>query len=143
MRSTADIGLGRQMHEQDARRPADCAGAMAAAADIVGEENLAVATPVLLPVARFDFECAGKHDEKLSPRGRVPVLVEALGHFRQHSALRRQYPRAVDDIPERVGRRIIDREPRQIATRHQALKQSGRVSSGALQIVRRMTLVYL
>ena len=54
-------------------------------------------------VAGFDFECAGKHDEKLTPGGRVPILIEALGHLRHHRALRRQYRGAVDSIAESVG----------------------------------------
>jgi hypothetical protein len=40
------------------RWPADRTGAMAAAADIVGEEHFAVAPPVLGPVAGFDFDGA-------------------------------------------------------------------------------------
>src|SRR5579863_8056020 len=98
------------MHEQHARRAADRTGAMAAAADIVGEEYFAAAASVLLPVAGFDFKRAGEHDEKLTPRGWVPVLVEAVRHLRHHRALRRQYRGAADDIPEGVGRRIVDRE---------------------------------
>ena len=39
-RSAAEIGFGRQMDEQHAGRASDGAGAMAAAADIVGEEHL-------------------------------------------------------------------------------------------------------
>src|ERR1700676_51317 len=98
------------MHEQYAGRAADRAGAMAAAPDIVGKEHFAAAASVLLPVAGFDFECAGKHDEKLMPGGWVPILIEALGHLRHHRALRRQYRGAVDGIAESVGRRIIDRD---------------------------------
>ena len=64
-RSSAEIGFGRQMNEQHPGRTADCAGAIAAAADIVGEEHVAAAAPVLLPVAGFDLQCAGKHDKKL------------------------------------------------------------------------------
>jgi hypothetical protein len=98
------------MHEQYSRWSADRTGAMSTAADIVGEKYIAAATPVFLPIARFDFQRAREHDEKLAPRGRVPVLVKALGHLRQHRALRRQYPRAVDDISEGVGRRVIYRD---------------------------------
>src|SRR4051794_13298700 len=83
---------------------------MTAAADIVGEEHVAAAAPVLPPVAGFDFECAGKHDEKLTPGGRVPILIEALGHLCHHRALRRQYRGAADGIAESVSWRIIDRE---------------------------------
>src|SRR5215204_3117333 len=54
-RSSAEIGFGRQMNEQHPGRAADCAGAIAAAADIVGEEL----------VAGFDLQGAGKHDKKL------------------------------------------------------------------------------
>jgi hypothetical protein len=89
MRSATEIGFGRQMHEQYASRAADRAATMAAAADIVGEKNLAAAAPVLLAIACLDFERAGKHDEKLAPGGRVPFLIEALGHLRHHRALRR------------------------------------------------------
>src|SRR5437899_9870308 len=98
------------MNEQYAGRAADRAGAMAAAANIVGKEHVAAAAPMLLPVAGFDFERAGKNDEKLAPGGRVPVLIKALGHLRHHRALRRQYRGAVDGIAESVSRRIIDRD---------------------------------
>src|SRR3954452_21668629 len=96
------------MHEQYASRTVDRARAMTAAADIVSKEHVATAAPVPPPVAGFDFECAGKHDEKLTPGGRVPILIEALGHFRHYRALRWQYRGAVDGIAESVGRRIID-----------------------------------
>jgi hypothetical protein len=55
---------------------------MTVAADIVSKEYFAAAAPVLSPIAGFDFECAGKHDEKLAPGGWVPILIEALGHLR-------------------------------------------------------------
>src|SRR5687768_13154290 len=82
--SAAEIGFGRQTHEQHAGRAADRAAAMAAAADIVGEKHLAAAAAVLRAVAGFDFERAGKHEEKLAPGGGMPVLVEAFGHFGHH-----------------------------------------------------------
>jgi len=66
------------MHEQHAGRAADRAASMAAAADIVGEKDFPAAAPVLSPVAGFDFERAGKHDEKLAPGGRVPVELSEL-----------------------------------------------------------------
>ena len=49
--SSAETGFGRQMNEQHPGWAADCVGAIAAAADIVGEEHVASAAPVLLPVA--------------------------------------------------------------------------------------------
>jgi hypothetical protein len=61
-------------------------------------------------IAGFDFERAGKHDEKLPPGGRMPVLIEALGHLRQHRALRWQNRGTVDSIAESIGRRIVDRD---------------------------------
>jgi hypothetical protein len=112
-RSNADLRLGWQMHKQHAGRAADRAGAMAAAADIVGEEHIAAAAPVLLPVAGFDFECAGKHDAELTPRGRVPVLKEALGHLRHHRALRREYRGRSHDDGAGRGRAHRDREGQQ------------------------------
>lgn len=94
------------MHEQHAGRAADRARSMTAAADIVSKECFAAAAPVLSPVAGFDFECTGKHDEKLAPGGRVPILIEALGHVRYHRALRRQYRGAADGIAD-VSRRVF------------------------------------
>src|SRR3954447_11668189 len=97
------------MHEQHADWAADCAGAMAATANIVGKEHVAAAALVLLAVARLDFESAGKHDKKLTSGGRVPILIEALGHLRHNRALRRQYRGAPGDVAPGVGRRIVDR----------------------------------
>jgi hypothetical protein len=51
------------MNEQHADRAANSAGAMTAATDIVGEEHFPAAAPMLLSIARFNFESAGKHDE--------------------------------------------------------------------------------
>ena len=68
------------MNEKHPGRTADRAAAMAAAADIIGEKHLAAAAAVLRAIAGFDFERAGKHEEKLAPGGRVPVLVQAFGH---------------------------------------------------------------
>ena len=82
------------MHKQHPGRAADGARAMAAAADIVSEKHLAAAAAVLLAVADFDLEGAGKHEEKLAPGGRVPILIKALGHVRDHRALCRQRPRS-------------------------------------------------
>ena len=82
----------------------------AAATDIVGKKHFTAAAPVLVAVAGFDFQGAGKHDEKLAPGGRVPVLIEAFGHFGHHRALRWQRCRAVRSIAPCVGRRIVDRE---------------------------------
>ena len=48
------------MHEQHPGRAVDRTRAMAAAADIVGEKYLAAAAPVLLAVAGFDLEGAGR-----------------------------------------------------------------------------------
>jgi len=47
--SAAEIGFGRQMHEQHTGRAADRARAMTAGADIVGKEYFAAAAPVLPP----------------------------------------------------------------------------------------------
>src|SRR4051812_18155581 len=96
------------MHEQHTGRAADRAGAMAATTDVVGKEHVAAAALVLLPVAGFDFESAGKHEQKLTPRGWMPILIEAPGHFRHHRALRRQDRGAMDGVAESVGRRIAD-----------------------------------
>ena len=85
----AEIGVGRQMHEQHAGRAADGASAMAAAADIVSEKHLPAAASVLHPVAGFDLQCAGKHDKKLGAWSRVSVLVQAFGHLRHHRTLGR------------------------------------------------------
>src|SRR5438067_7985550 len=108
-RLAADIGFGRQMHEKHAGRAADRASAMAATADIVGKEYFAAAASVLLPIAGFNFECTGKYDEQLTPRGWMPVLMEAFRHLRHHRALRRQNGGAADGIAESVGRCIVDR----------------------------------
>ena len=54
------------MHEQHAGRAADGAGAMAAAADIVSDEHFPAAASALLPVAGFDLQCAGKHNQQLT-----------------------------------------------------------------------------
>src|SRR5260370_17827414 len=88
---SAEIGFGRQMDEQHGDRAANSARAMTTATDIVGEEYFAAATPVLLPVAGFNFEGARKHEEKLPPGSGGPVLSQAFGHFRYHHPLRRQY----------------------------------------------------
>jgi hypothetical protein len=77
-RSAADRGFGRQMHKEHAGRAADRARAMAATADIVGEEDLTATASVLFSIAGFDFQCAGKDNEHLTTRGRVPVLKEAF-----------------------------------------------------------------
>jgi hypothetical protein len=98
------------MHEQHAGRAADGASAMTAAADIVSEEHIPAAASVLHPVAGFDLQCAGKHNQQLAPGGRVPVLIEALGHLRDHRALRRQHRRAAGGMAPGVGRRVVDRE---------------------------------
>src|SRR5690242_12492021 len=62
----ADSGFGRQMDKQHAGRAADGASAMAAAADIVSEKHFPAAASVLLPVAGFDLQCAGKHNQQLT-----------------------------------------------------------------------------
>lgn len=62
------------MHKKHAGRAADRASAVAATADIVGEEHFTAAASVPLPIVGFDLECAGKYDEELTPRRRVPVL---------------------------------------------------------------------
>jgi hypothetical protein len=98
------------MHEQHAGRAADSPGAMTPAADIVGEEHFPAAAPVLFPVARFNFERAGKHNKKLAPGGRVPVLVQAFGHLGYHRALRRQCRGAAAGMAPCVVGRIVDRE---------------------------------
>ena len=85
----AEIGFGRQMHEQHAGRTADRTAAMAAAADIISEEHFAAAAAALLAVAGFDFECARKHDQKLTPGSWMPVLIEAFGHLGHRRALGR------------------------------------------------------
>src|SRR6266478_814277 len=108
-RLAADIGFGRQMHKKHAGRAADRASAVAATADIVGEEHFTAVASVLLSVAGFDFKCAGKHDEQLTPRGWMPVLIEAFRHLRHHCALRRQKGGPADGIAESIGRRIVDR----------------------------------
>src|SRR2546423_360707 len=97
------------MHEKHAGRAADRASAMAATANIVGEEHFTAAASVLLPIAGFDLKCAGKHDKQLTPRGWVPVLIEAFRHLRHHRALRRQNGGAADGIAESVGRRVVGR----------------------------------
>src|SRR5437764_13196963 len=97
------------MHEKHAGRAADRASAMAATADIVGEEQFTAAASVLLPIAGFDLKYAGKHDEQLPPRLRVPDFVEAFRHLRHHRALRRQYSRPRDDIAKRAHRNMTDR----------------------------------
>src|SRR5205085_187951 len=93
------------MHEKHAGRAADCASAMAATADIIGEKDFTAAASVLFSVAGFDLQCAGQHDKQLTPRGWMPVLIEAFWHLRYHRALRRQNGGAADGIAERVGRR--------------------------------------
>ena len=60
---SAEIGFGRQMNEQHADRAANSASAMTTAADIVGAEHFPAAAPMLLSIARFNFESAGKYDE--------------------------------------------------------------------------------
>src|SRR6266702_3494792 len=97
------------MHENYAGRAAVRASAVAATADIVGKDRFAAAASVLLPIAGFDFECAGKYDEQLTPRGWMPVLIEAFRHLRHHRALRGQNGGAADGIAESVGRCIVDR----------------------------------
>src|SRR6266478_6608085 len=97
------------MHEKHAGRAADRASAVPATADIVGEEHITAAASVLLPIAGFDLECAGKYDKELTPRRRVPVLIESFRHLRHDRALHRQNGGAADGIAESVGRRIIDR----------------------------------
>src|SRR5207237_10442710 len=67
------------MHEKHAGRAADCASAMAATADIIGEKDFTAAASVLFSVAGFDLQCAGQHDKQLTPRGWMPVLIEASG----------------------------------------------------------------
>ena len=62
------------MHKKHAGRAANRASAVAATADIVGEEHVTAAASVLLPIAGFDLECAGKYNEELTSRRRVPVL---------------------------------------------------------------------
>jgi hypothetical protein len=94
------------MHEKHAGRAADRASAMAATADIVGEEHFPAAASVLFSIAGFDLKCAGKHDEQLTPRGRVSVLIEAFGHLRHDRALRWQNGRPADGIAVSIGRRI-------------------------------------
>src|SRR5437764_9368664 len=117
------------MHEKHAGRAADRASAMAATADIVGEEHFTAAASVLLSIAGFDLKCAGEHDEQLTPRGRVPVLIEAFRHLRHYCALRRltggRYCRKRRSTHCRSAYR-----PRQIATHHRVQKQSERLSSG-------------
>src|SRR4051812_12330289 len=98
------------MNEQHAGRAADRAAPMTTAADIIGEEYFAAAATVLFAVAGLDFKGAGKHDKKLTPGGRVPVLIEAFGHLRHHRALGRQYRGTVGGMAPYVGRRIVDRE---------------------------------
>src|SRR5205814_4160396 len=98
------------MNEKHPGRTADRAAAMAAAADIIGEKHLAAAAAVLRAIAGFDFERAGKHEEKLAPGGRMPVLTETFGHFGDHRALRRQHCGAVRSIAPCVGRSVVDRE---------------------------------
>src|SRR5215471_9910595 len=104
---------------------------MAAAADVVGKQNLAAVAPMFLAIAGFDLEDAGKHEEKLAPGGRMPVLIEALGHVGNHCALRSQDCGAVDGIAKTIGRRIVDRDIDldKIATRHLMQQQSERFSS--------------
>src|SRR5258707_13499391 len=96
------------MHEQHAGRAVDRAAAMAAATDIVGKKHFTAAAPVLFAVAGFDLQGAGKHDEKLAPGGRVPILIEALGHLRHHHALRWQYRRAAGGRAPYVGGPTVD-----------------------------------
>src|SRR3954453_16160841 len=120
------------MHEKHASRAADRASAMAATADIVGGEHFTAAASVLLPIAGFDLKCAGKHDEQLTPRGRVPVLIRGL----------QASPSPLCFAPaERLtgGRYCRKRRsthcrsayrPRQIAIHHRVQKQSERLSSG-------------
>src|SRR4029077_5384434 len=76
---------------------------------------------------------AGKYNQQLTPRGRVPVLIEVLGHLRHHRALRRQHRGAAGGMAPGVGRRIVDREvgSRQIANRHRVRQRSGRSSSSS------------
>src|ERR1700757_4645894 len=69
------------MHEQHAGRAADGASAMAAAADIVSEDHFPAAASVLRPVAGYNLQCTGKHNQQLAPGGRVPVLIQALRHL--------------------------------------------------------------
>jgi hypothetical protein len=98
------------MNEQYAGRAANSPAAMTTAADVVGQEHVPAAAPVPLPIAGFNFEGAGKHDKKLAPGGRVPILIQAFGHLRHHRALRRQYRGAARGVAPGIGRRIVDRE---------------------------------
>ena len=89
---SAEIGFGRQMDEQHADRAANSARAMTTATDIVGEEYFAAATPVLLPVAGFNFEGARKHEEKLPPGSGVPsgisvTIVLCAGNIAERRAV--------------------------------------------------------
>src|SRR5947209_4973394 len=88
------------MHEKHAGRAADRASAMAATADIIGEKEFTAAASVLFSVAGFDLQCAGQHDKQLTPRGWMPVLIEAFWHLRYHRALRGQNGGAADGIAD-------------------------------------------
>ena len=92
-----------EVETSDGRKHRCGSGDVFLAADLVSQERFAAATPVLFPVAGFDFKCTGKNEEKLPPGGRVPVLIEALGHLGYHRTLRRQYRGAVDGIAESVS----------------------------------------
>ena len=61
--SAAEIGFGRQMNEQNAGGAADRAGAMTAAADVVGQEEVACAAALFAAVAGFDLERTRKHNK--------------------------------------------------------------------------------
>ena len=51
------------MNEQNAGGAADRAGAMTAAADVVGQEEVACAAALLPAVAGFDLERTRKHNK--------------------------------------------------------------------------------
>ena len=119
------------MDEQHAGRAADCASAMAAAAGIVSEKHFPAAASVLLPVAGFDLQCAGKYNQQLASRGRVPVLIRGLRASPSPSCSAPAAPRSGGRYGPR--RRSTHCRPgnrsRQIANRHRVRQRSGRFSS--------------
>ena len=87
--SSAEIGFGRQMNEQHPGRAADFAGAIAAAADIVGEEYSPLQHRCFFPSLVSTYSVPENTTRSWAPGGRVPVLVQAFGHLRHHRALGR------------------------------------------------------